>query len=276
VPGAISIAEESTSFPAVSRPVYSGGVGFTFKWNMGWMHDMLEYFSKDPVHRKHHHHNLTFSLLYAFTENFVLPISHDEVVHGKKSLLCKMPGDEWQRFANLRAFLAYMYAHPGKKLLFMGCEIGQYEEWNCDAPVRWELLQYDYHRGVQLLCSELNALYARLPALHEVDFHYSGFEWVDFHDVESSVLTFLRRSEDRSEVLLVCCNFTPLVRANYRVGVPSVGRWLEVLNTDAAMFGGGNVGNGGSVEARPVACHGQPASVVVTLPPLAVILLRKV
>src|SRR6266480_995407 len=196
VPGAITIAEESTAFSGVSRPVYLNGLGFTMKWNMGWMHDMLEYFSKEPVHRKHHHNSITFSMLYAFTENFVLPISHDEVVHGKRSLLSKMPGDEWQRFANARAFLAYMYAHPGKKLLFMGSEIGQYEEWNHAAGVPWELIQFDYHRKLQAFVSDLNRFYAENRALYEVDFHYSGFEWVDFRDVEHSVIAFLRKATD--------------------------------------------------------------------------------
>jgi 1,4-alpha-glucan branching enzyme len=276
VPGAISIAEESTAFAAVSRPVYTGGLGFTFKWNMGWMHDMLEYFSHEPVHRKYHHQHLTFSLLYAFTENFVLPISHDEVVHGKRSLLNKMPGDEWQRFANARVFLAYMYGHPGKKLVFMGSEIGQYEEWNCESSVRWELLQYDVHRGLQLFVRELNHFYRAHRSLWEVDFHYSGFEWVDLHDVEASVISFLRISADRKEVILFCCNFTPVVREKYRFGVPFAGRWEEVLNTDAATPGGGNVGHGGGVEAQLVACHHRSASVVVTLPPLALVAFRKV
>jgi 1,4-alpha-glucan branching enzyme len=275
VPGAISVAEESTAFAAVSRPVYTGGLGFTFKWNMGWMHDMLHYFSENPVHRKYHHQDLTFSLLYAFTENFVLPISHDEVVHGKRSLLGKMPGDEWQRFANARAFLTYMWGHPGKKLLFMGSEIGQYEEWNSDSGVRWELLQYDYHRGLQMLSRELNRLYRNHPALYEVDFHYSGFEWVDIHDVESSVISFLRFSKDRKDELLFACNFTPVVRKNYRLGVPSASRYEEVFNSDAAIFGGSNVGNGGGVDAAPVKFHGRPASISITLPPLGVVVFRR-
>jgi 1,4-alpha-glucan branching enzyme len=275
VPGAITIAEESTAFPAVSRPVYSGGLGFTFKWNMGWMHDMLAYFSLEPVYRKFHHHNLTFSLLYAFTENFILPISHDEVVHGKRSLLSKMPGDEWQRFANARAFLAYMYGHPGKKLLFMGSELGQYEEWNEATSLRWDLLQYGYHRKLQALNRELNLFYRSHRCLYEVDYHYSGFDWVDFHDVEGSVISFLRWSSDRKECLLFCCNFTPVPREGYRIGAPSAGFYQEVFNTDAEMFGGSNMGNQGGMGAEPVKQHGWPARLTVTLPPLAVVVFRK-
>jgi 1,4-alpha-glucan branching enzyme len=275
VPGVVTIAEESTAFAGVSRPVYLGGLGFTMKWNMGWMHDMLEYFSKEPVHRKFHHKNITFSLLYAFTENFVLPISHDEVVHGKRSLLAKMPGDEWQRFANARAFLAYMYAHPGKKLLFMGSEIGQYEEWNHDVSVRWDLLEFDSHRRLQEFAAALNRFYREQPALHQVDFHYTGFEWLDFHDVDNSVIAFLRRSEDPEDYLLFCCNFTPQPRLGYRFGVPAEGFYSEVLNSDAASFGGSNVGNAGGVASEPVASHGREHSIRVTLPPLAVVAFRR-
>jgi 1,4-alpha-glucan branching enzyme len=275
VPGAVTVAEESTSFAGVSRPVYLNGLGFTMKWNMGWMNDMLEYFSKEAVHRKYHHNNITFSMLYAFTENFVLPISHDEVVHGKRSLLSKMPGDEWQRFANARAFLAYMYAHPGKKLLFMGAEIGQYEEWRYNASVRWELIEFDYHRELQHLVRELNRFYRENPALWEVDFHYSGFEWVDFRDVESSVIAFLRKSADPGDFLLFCCNFTPVVRHGYAFGVPAAGTYDEVFNTDAKCFGGSNVRNTGGVPSRPVECHGRPQSISITLPPLAVVAFRR-
>ena len=275
VPGAVTIAEESTAFPGVSKPVYLNGLGFTMKWNMGWMHDMLHYFSEDAVYRKYHHQNITFSLLYAFTENFVLPISHDEVVHGKGSFLNKMPGDEWRKFANARAFLAYMYAHPGKKLLFMGSEVGQYEEWNSNASVRWELLQYEPHRRLQLLVQELNRFYRAQPALFEVDFHYSGFEWVDFHDVESSVIAFIRRAQDPADFLLFCCNFTPVVRESYEFGVPEEGFYQEVLNTDAEMFGGSNAGNGGMVSSRPVPRHGRKQSISITLPPLAVVAFKK-
>jgi 1,4-alpha-glucan branching enzyme len=274
VPGAVTIAEESTAFPGVSRPVYLDGLGFTMKWNMGWMHDMLHYFSLEPVHRKYHHQNITFSLLYAYTENFVLPVSHDEVVHGKRSLLAKMPGDEWQRFANARAFLAYMYGHPGKKLLFMGQEIGQYEEWNSGGQVRWELLEFGYHRGLQTLVRELNRLYREHPALHQVDFHHAGFEWIDFHDVEHSVVSFLRRAADPSDFLVFACNFTPVPRHHYRIGVPEAGFYEEVFNTDAEMFGGSNLGNGGLVSSDEVAMHGRPYSLSLTLPPLAVVIFR--
>src|SRR5260370_21429200 len=245
VPGAITIAEESTAFAGVSKPVYLNGLGFTMKWNMGWMHDMLHYFSEDPVHRKYHHNNITFSLLYAFTENFVLPISHDEVVHGKRSLIATMPGDEWQRFANARLFLAYMYTHPGKKLLFMGSEIGQYEEWNHDSSIRWDLLTFDFHRKLQDLARELNRLYRTSPALYQVDFHYSGFEWMDFHDAENSVISFVRRAEDPEDFLLVCCNFTPVVREKYEINTPMPGFYEEGLNTDSEFFGGSNVGKSG-------------------------------
>ncbi len=271
VPGAVTIAEESTAFPGVSRPVYLNGLGFTMKWNMGWMHDMLSYFSQDPVYRKYHHNKITFSLLYAFTENFVLPVSHDEVVHGKRSLLSKMPGDEWQRFANVRAFLAYMYAHPGKKLLFQGQEIGQYEEWNCDTGTRWELLGFDYHRRLQALVKELNRLYRSEPALHQVDFHWSGFEWIDIHDVEGSVISFIRRAEEAKNFLLFVCNFTPVARHQYRVGAPEPGFYEEVLNTDSHFFGGSNLGNGGLVSSEPVPFHGRQQSLSLTLPPLAVV-----
>jgi len=274
VDGAITVAEESTAFAGVSKPVYLGGLGFTMKWNMGWMHDMLSYFSRDPIYRKFHHDNITFSLLYAFTENFVLPISHDEVVHGKGSLLRKMPGDEWQRFANVRAFLGYMWAHPGKKLLFMGSEIGQYEEWNHEAQPPWELLQFDYHRKLQAFNAELNRIYRREPALYEVDFHHAGFEWVDFHDVEGSVISFLRFAEDRRDYLLIACNFTPVPRHGYRIGVPEEGFYQEILNSDSELFGGSNLGNGGLVSSQAIPIHGRPFSLSLTLPPLGVLWLK--
>jgi len=274
VPGVVTIAEESTAFPGVSRPVYLNGLGFTMKWNMGWMHDMLGYFSSEPIYRKYHHNAITFSMLYAFSENFVLPISHDEVVHGKGSLLRKMPGDEWQRFANARAFLAYMYAHPGKKLLFMGCELGQYEEWSHDTGLVWELLQFDYHRQLQGLVRHLNEFYASQKSLYQVDYHYSGFEWVDFHDVEGSIISFLRRAEDPGDYLLFVCNFTPVPREGYAIGVPEEVFFEEVLNTDAAQFGGSNMGNGGMVSTQPVKMHGRPASISITLPPLSVVAFR--
>ncbi len=274
VPGAFTAAEESTAWPGVSKPVFLGGLGFTMKWNMGWMHDMLDYFSKEPVHRKFHHHDITFSMLYAFHENFVLPISHDEVVHGKRSLISKMPGDEWQRFANVRAFLAYMFGHPGKKLLFMGSEIGQYEEWNYAGGLPWDLLQYDYHRKLQTLARELNRLYRAEPAMHEVDFHWSGFEWVDFHDVDHSIIAFLRRAENPDDFLLFCCNFTPVPHPGYRFGVPASGFYSEVFNTDAGMFGGSNMGNGAGVASEPINSHGRDQSILVTLPPLAVVVFK--
>jgi 1,4-alpha-glucan branching enzyme len=274
VPGALTFAEESTSFPGVSHPVYAGGLGFTMKWNMGWMHDMLSYISHDPVHRKYHHQNLTFSLLYAFTENFVLPISHDEVVHLKRSFLGKMPGDEWQRFANARLFLAYMYAHPGKKLTFMGSELGQYEEWNEADSLRWHLTQYAFHRQFQDFNRRLNWFYREHKALYEVDFQWPGFEWIDIHDFESSVISFLRWSANHGECVIIVCNFTPVVRSGYRLGVPRHAFYEEVLNSDAAEFGGSNVGNLGGVASEPVPSHGRPASVVLTLPPLAAIILK--
>jgi len=275
VPGAFTVAEESTAFPGVSKPVYLNGLGFTMKWNMGWMHDMLLYFSKDPIHRKFHHHHITFGLLYAFNENFVLPISHDEVVHGKGSLINKMPGDEWRQFANVRAFLAYMWGHPGKKLLFMGQEIGQREEWNYHTGVRWELLEFDYHRKLQALVRELNRLYRASPSLYQVDFHYSGFEWVDFHDADNSIIAFLRRAEDPGDFLLFCCNFTPVPRAAYDFGVPEAGDYEEILNTDSEFFGGSNTGNAGVIPSRPVPKHNRAQSIPVTLPPLAVVVFRK-
>jgi 1,4-alpha-glucan branching enzyme len=275
VPGAFTVAEESTAFAGVSKPVYLNGLGFTFKWNMGWMHDMLAYFSLDPIYRKYHQQNITFSMLYAFQENFILPISHDEVVHGKRSLLGKMPGDEWQRFANARAFLSYMYGHPGKKLLFMGCEIGQYEEWNHESSVRWELLNFHYHNTLQVLVRELNRLYRAEPALHQVDYHWAGFEWVDFRDTEKSIISFLRRAENTENFLLFVCNFTPVPRMNYRVGVPEDGYYEEIFNSDAAMFGGSNMGNGGGALSSPVPAHDRKQSISITLPPLGVLIFRK-
>jgi len=275
VPGAFTVAEESTAFAGGSTPGYRHGLGFTFKWNMGWMHDMLAYFSLDPIYRKYHQQNITFSMLYAFQENFILPISHDEVVHGKRSLLGKMPGDEWQRFANARAFLSYMYGHPGKKLLFMGCEIGQYEEWNHESSVRWELLNFHYHNTLQVLVRELNRLYRAEPALHQVDYHWAGFEWVDFRDTEKSIISFLRRAENTENFLLFVCNFTPVPRMNYRVGVPEDGYYEEIFNSDAAMFGGSNMGNGGGALSSPVPAHDRKQSISITLPPLGVLIFRK-
>jgi 1,4-alpha-glucan branching enzyme len=241
------------------------------KWNMGWMHDMLDYFSLDPVFRRYHQQNITFSMLYAFTENFVLPVSHDEVVHGKGALLSKMPGDEWQRFANARAFLAYMFGHPGKKLHFMGCEIGQTEEWNHASGVPWYLLQFAVHSKLQTMVKELNSLYRREPALYEVDDQYSGFEWIDFRDADASIISFIRFARNREDFVVFCCNFTPVPRYGYRFGVPRAGLYQEILNTDAEMFGGSNVGNGGAVMAETRAFHARPASLNITLPPLGVV-----
>jgi 1,4-alpha-glucan branching enzyme len=270
-PGAVTIAEESTAWPAVSRPVYAGGLGFTMKWNMGWMNDMLLYFAKDPIHRRFHQQLITFSMLYAFTENFLLPVSHDEVVHGKRSLVSKMPGDEWQRFANVRAFLAYMFAHPGKKLMFMGSEFGQTDEWNHERALEWWLLQFAVHYKLQTFVRELNALYRREPSLYEVDDTYSGFEWIDLQDADSSVISFVRFARHREDFIVFACNFTPVPRQGYRLGAPKAGVYREILNTDAEMFGGSNMGNGGAVLADNIPFHGRPASLLVTLPPLAVV-----
>jgi 1,4-alpha-glucan branching enzyme len=268
-PGAVTIAEESTSWPAVSRPTYLGGLGFSLKWNMGWMHDTLEYISQDSIHRKYHHNHLTFSMLYAFTENFVLPLSHDEVVHGKASLMNKMPGDLWQQFANLRLLYAYMYAHPGKKLLFMGGEFGQRAEWNHDTPLEWGLLDYHEHKGLQRLVTDLNALYRREPALHQQDFDWQGFEWLDCNDADNSVLSFIRRARDPGDFLVAVVNFTPVVRENYRVGVPEPGFYAELLNSDAQDYGGSGSGNLGGVTAEPLPWLGRPYSLSLRLPPLA-------
>jgi len=273
-PGAITIAEESTAWPGVSRPVYTGGLGFTFKWNMGWMHDMLTYFSKDTLFRKYHQQLVTFSMLYAFTENFMLPISHDEVVHGKSSLVSKMPGDEWQRFANTRAFMAYMFGHPGKKLVFMGSEFGQVSEWNHDGPLPWWVLQFPVHAKMQTMVAELNRLYRREPALYEVDDTYAGFEWIDLLDAESSVISFVRYAKSREDFLVFACNFTPVPRRGYRLGVPKPGLYREIFNTDAEMFGGSNLGNGGAVWAEDAEFHARPASMLVTLPPLGVVVFK--
>ncbi|HVV44790.1 MAG TPA: 1,4-alpha-glucan branching protein GlgB, partial [Bryobacteraceae bacterium] len=274
VPGAFTVAEESTAFPGVSRPVYAGGLGFTMKWNMGWMHDMLHYFSEDPVHRKYHHNNITFSMLYAFSENFLLPISHDEVVYGKRSLIGKMPGDQWQKFANARAFLGYMYTHPGKKLLFMGCDIGTYDEWNSNGSVPWDLLHFPIHDSLRSYVRELNRVYREHPALHEVDAEHTGFEWIDFSDVDQSSISFLRRARDADEFVVVACNFTPVPRENYAIGVPEPGYYREILNSDAGIFGGSNIGNSGGVMSDEEARHGRPHSITITLPPLAVVAFR--
>jgi 1,4-alpha-glucan branching enzyme len=274
VPGVITAAEESTAFPGVSRPVYLNGLGFTFKWNMGWMHDMLQYFEKDPIYRKYHQNNITFSMVYAFSENFILPISHDEVVHGKRSLLDKMPGDEWQRFANGRAFLGYMYGHPGKKLLFMGSEIGQTQEWNYERQVEWWLLDHEIHRKFKFFAKALNELYRREPALYEVDFHWEGFEWIDLSDMQNSIISFVRRAKDKSDHLVFVCNFTPTPQKGYRLGMPEAGEYLEVLNTDSELFGGSNMGNGGSIYAEPIESHNRQASAELVIPPLSVMVFK--
>ncbi|MDH4192985.1 MAG: 1,4-alpha-glucan branching protein GlgB [Nitrospirota bacterium] len=273
-PGIVMIAEESTAWPGVSRPTYVGGLGFTFKWNMGWMHDTLDYFSMDPLYRRYHHNNVTFGLMYAFTENFVLPLSHDEVVHGKKSLLDKMPGDEWQRFANLRALYGHMWGHPGKKMLFMGCEIGQWWEWNHDDSLQWHLLENDRHRGLQRYVADLNRLYATQPALHQVDYDWTGFQWIDLHDSEQSTVTYFRRAKDPSDIVVCALNLTPVPREGYRMGVPTAGYYRELLNSDSEAYGGSNMGNGGGVQAEEVPWHGQPFSVVMTLPPLAAVFFK--
>ena len=274
-PGFLTFAEESTAWPMVSRPVYLGGLGFGLKWNMGWMHDTLEYMAKDPVHRKYHHNSLTFSLIYAFNENFILPFSHDEVVHGKRSMIDKMPGDVWQRFANLRLLYAYMYAHPGKKLLFMGQEFGQWSEWNCHRQLDWELLEYRYHRGLKDLVRDLNKLYHATPALYELDFESSGFEWIDLHDSEQSVVSFLRKGETDPDDSRVCVfNFTPVPRVGYRVGVPRAGIYVELMNTDGECYGGSNMGNAGQVLAEKTPWNGRPASLRLTVPPLGAVILK--
>ena len=273
-PGAITIAEESTAWPGVSQPVHAGGLGFGFKWNMGWMHDTLDYFALDPVHRKWHHNKLTFGLLYAFTENFVLPLSHDEVVHGKGSILARMPGDEWQRFANARAYYAFMWAHPGKKLLFMGQEFGQVREWNFDAGLDWSLLRYPLHDGLCRLVRDLNRVYRTTPALHQRDCETEGFQWIVVDDAEQSVYAWLRRGAPGEAPVAVVCNFTPVPRAHYRIGLPWSGRWREIINTDAQEYAGSGVGNLGSVLAQAQPSHGFAASAEVSIPPLAVIYLE--
>ncbi len=267
-----TIAEESTAWPMVTRPTYLGGLGFGMKWNMGWMHDTLYYFSKDPIHRKYHHDSLTFSMWYAFSENFLLPLSHDEVVHGKGSLISKMPKDWWQKFANLRLLFTYMYAHPGKKLLFMGGEFGQWEEWNHDRGLDWFLLDWDTHRGVQNLVRDLNGMVKENPALYEIDFSWEGFEWIDFSDYEQSVISFLRKSRDN--LILCVFNFTPVPRENYRIGVPKKGFWKRIINSDAKVYGGSGFGDAEGVYAEDFPFHGRPYSVLLTLPPLAGVYLR--
>ncbi len=273
-PDVATYAEESTAWPMVSRPTYLGGLGFGLKWDMGWMHDTLEYTSRDPVHRRFHHNELTFRAIYASNENFVLPLSHDEVVHGKGSLLARMPGDRWQQLANLRLLFAYQFTLPGKKLLFMGGELAQPGEWDHDGSLDWHLLDDEAHAGVQRLVGDLGRLYRDAEALHELDCDPAGFEWIDANDSLASVLSFLRRGRDADDVAAVVCNFTPILRRNYRLGVPEGGHWQEVLNTDATTYGGSGQGNLGGVEAVPIAFHGRPWSLVLTLPPLSALVLR--
>ncbi len=272
-PGAVTIAEESTAWPMVSRPTYMGGLGFGYKWNMGWMHDSLQYMQEDPINRSYHHDRLTFSLVYAFNENFVLPLSHDEVVHGKGSLINKMPGDEWQRFANLRAYHGFTYAHPGKSLLFMGGELAQSREWNHDTQLDWNLLDNEYNAGMQTLIRDLNAVYKATPALHEVDSEPEGFEWISDADRQNSVISFLRRAKDPEDFVVVACNLTPVVRDEYRIGVPAAGRYEVVLNTDHARYGGSGIGQA-TVEAQETPAYGKPYSLSLTLPPLATVILK--
>jgi 1,4-alpha-glucan branching enzyme len=274
-PDTQTIAEESTAWPMVSRPTHVGGLGFGMKWNMGWMHDMLDYFSEDPVFRKYHHNNITFSIWYAFTENFMLPLSHDEVVHGKGSLAGKMPGNGLQKMANLRLLFGYLYTHPGKKLLFMGGEVGQWAEWSHEGSVEWHLLQYQSHYGVWKWVSDLNNVYRNEPAMHELDFDRTGFEWVDFSDHEQSVISFIRQGSSTREVLLVVCNFTPLARHDYRVGVPAGGWWKELLNSDAQEYGGSGHGNFGGLNASAIPIHGKPFSLSIALPPLGILIFKQ-
>jgi len=273
-PDVHTIAEESTAWPMVSRPTYLGGLGFGLKWDMGWMHDTLEYMTKDPIYRKYHHNNLTFRLIYAFFENFVLPLSHDEVVHGKGSLLGKMPGDDWKKFANLRLLFGYMYAQPGKKLLFMGGEFGQWREWAHDEDLEWHLLEYRPHSGLKRWVEDLNRLYREQPALYELDFERAGFEWIDCNDVEHSVVSLIRKGRSSDNILAVVCNFTPTPHANYQIGVPRRGYWKELLNSDAKDYGGSGQGNLGGVEASPIPLHGHPYSLTFTLPPLAIVFFK--
>jgi 1,4-alpha-glucan branching enzyme len=270
-----TIAEESTAWPMVSRPTYIGGLGFGMKWDMGWMHDTLKYFSYDPIHRKYHHNQLTFRGLYAFTENFTMPLSHDEVVHGKGSLISKMAGDYWQKFANLRLLFGYMFTQPGKKLLFMGGEIGQWSEWNHDGSVDWILLNFPSHQGIKRWVSDLNAFYRGEPAMHEYDFNPAGWRWIDADDSDDSVLTYTRYGKDEDAPLLVALNFTPVPRRGYRVGVPFAGHWREVLNSNAAIYGGTDEGNFGGVNTDDIECHGQPQSVLLNLPPLGMVVFKQ-
>ena len=268
-PGVMMIAEESTAWPGVSKPVDTGGLGFGFKWNMGWMNDTLKYMERDPIYRQHHHNEMTFGLVYSFSENFVLPISHDEVVHGKGSLLNKMPGDDWQKFANLRAYYGFMWTHPGKKLLFMGCEFAQRKEWNHDQSLDWHLLENDSHKGMQTLIKDLNHTYRGIPALHELDCDGNGFEWLDSQNSAQSILVYLRKGQEGTAPALVVVNLTPTSYENFAVGVPQAGFYRECLNTDSSIYGGSNVGNGGGVNSVNETYAGQENKVSLSVPPLA-------
>ncbi|HOT76552.1 MAG TPA: 1,4-alpha-glucan branching enzyme, partial [Candidatus Wallbacteria bacterium] len=274
-PGTVTIAEESTAWPAVSRPTYVGGLGFGMKWNMGWMNDTLKYFEKDPIYRRYHHNTLTFPLIYAFHENFVLVLSHDEVVHGKKSLLDKMPGDVWQKFANLRLLMGYMYAMPGKKLLFMGGELGQWNEWNFNSSIDWHLLNYESHYKYSRYMADLNYLYKTEKAFHELDFSDAGFEWIDFSDSDRSVISFMRKAKNPDDSLIFVFNFTPMVYMNYRVGVPSAGHYDELLNSDSSEYWGTNIGNFGGFQADNYPWQGRAYSMNLNIPPLGVIILKR-
>jgi 1,4-alpha-glucan branching enzyme len=273
-PGIMTVAEESTSFPRVSAPVDAGGLGFGFKWNMGWMNDTLDYMERDPIHRKYHHHQMTFGIHYAFSENFVLPISHDEVVHGKGSMIEKMPGNWWEKCANLRAYYGFMWTHPGKKLLFMGCEFGQPEEWNHNAQVNWDAAQRPEHKGIQSLVRDLNHLYRKTPALHVKDCEHDGFQWIDAADADASLYSYIRRGNPGDGPCVVICNFTPVERTGHRIGVPQAGHWSEVMNTDASLYGGGNRGNMGGAQAEALGHMGQAASIVITIPPLSTLIFQ--
>ena len=275
-PYGFTIAEESTAWPMVSSPTYLGGLGFGFKWNLGWMHDTLEYFSKDPIYRKYHHNFLTFSLYYAFSENFILPLSHDEVVHGKGSFLGKMPGDDWQKFANLRLLFGWQFGHPGKKLIFMGGEFGQREEWNCNNQLSWHLIQYPYHKGIMQLIKDLNNIYFKERPLYENEFSSESFQWIDFSDVEKSIVSFIRWDIKKENFIIFIFNFTPVVYKNYRIGVPQFRRYREILNSDSFYYGGSNVGNGGLITSSKIHFHYLPFSIEITLPPLGFLVLKPV
>jgi 1,4-alpha-glucan branching enzyme len=275
-PGILTIAEESTAWGGVSRPVYTGGLGFTMKWDMGWMNDTLRYMAHDPVHRQYHQNELSFRMVYAFTENFILPLSHDEVVHGKRSLLSQMPGDHWQKFANLRLLYGYQYAMPGKKLLFMGCEFGQWHEWNHDQELDWALFGHQFHDGLRRFVRDLNEVYKSHGALHELDMQAEGFSWIQCDDWHNSVYAFIRYSKKREDFVVIALNFTPVPRDGYRIGVPHAGYYTELLNSDAGIYGGGNVGNMGGMYSEPIGTHGHPQSIALRLPPLGMLILKPV